>query len=277
MNAPVNRIKTMRAIALSTSFLLPFTLWSSPVLSEEDKKGWEQGAMVYLFAPAISGDTGVRNVTIPVDVSFSDILDSLQLGGFALYEARKDDQWSFIADVGYLQMYNKTAPVSNNVITVNTKTQLSQIVLEAMVGYKVIDYENPESFSGNVTVDLIGGARYNQLKLKLGADVSVLGFATSAERKKTVDWIDPIVGFKARYNPSKQSELTFYGDVGGFGVGSDLTWQIFAGYTYTFENDITLTGGYRALYMDYEEGSGTSYFSYDATYYGPMIGLGYRF
>ncbi|MEH6524821.1 MAG: hypothetical protein V7723_02015 [Sneathiella sp.] len=261
----------------SVSFLFASFFLLPAASSEEKAKNWEHEVKLYLYATAIEGDLGIRNVNVPLDVEFSDILDNLEFGTMGFYEARKDDQLSLMFDIAYLSLYNKQSPVSNNVVTVNAKAELSQLVVEALVGYKVIDFEDPDSFSGNVKVDLIGGARYNELNLSLGTAVSVLGFTSAAVRKKKVSWVDPIIGFRARFNPSEKSRLTLYGDIGGFGVGSNNTWQILASYAYLFDNNIEVTAGYRVLYMDYDEGSGADYFAYDATYSGPMIGIGYRF
>lgn len=258
------------------ALLLPTIFLSTPALAEEDT-GWQHEAVVYLFATAIDGDVGIRNIDVPVDIGFDDILDNLKFGAMGFYEARKDDQWSFIVDAAYLSLYSKQTPVSNNVVTVNAKAEMSQIVLEAMVGYKVLDHEDLASFYRKVQIDVIGGARYNQLDFSLSADASVLGLATAGERSKKIDWIDPIVGARARFNPSENVRVVLYGDVGGFGVGSDLTWQLLARVGYQFDNNLEVSAGYRVLYMDYEEGSGADYFSYDATYQGPVIGLGYKF
>jgi opacity protein-like surface antigen len=63
------------------------------------------------------------------------------------------------------------------------------------------------------------------------------------------------------------------GDVGGFGVGSDLTWQAFGGVSYDINETWSIKAGYRALATDYENGG----FRLDAVSHGPVVGLGVRF
>ncbi|MCZ6667532.1 MAG: hypothetical protein O6932_02545, partial [Gammaproteobacteria bacterium] len=58
---------------------------------------------IYLFASEVSGDVGIRNVTIDVDASFSEILDNLDLGFMGYFEHRRD-KWSFIGDLVYLKI-----------------------------------------------------------------------------------------------------------------------------------------------------------------------------
>ena len=70
------------------------------------------------------------------------------------------------------------------------------------------------------------------------------------------------------------------GDIGGFGVGSDITYNPIGtvGWDMTvFGNDATLHAGYRVLYQDYEDGSGADRFAYDVTTHGPMIGMNFQF
>ena len=65
-------------------------------------------------------------------------------------------------------------------------------------------------------------------------------------------------------------------NVGGFGVGSDFTWnaQAYLGYrTTVFGRQTTFLFGYRALYQDYHHHN----FEWDVTMHGPVIGTAVRF
>ncbi len=67
------------------------------------------------------------------------------------------------------------------------------------------------------------------------------------------------------------------GDVGGFGAGSDFSWQALA----TYNMKLCVTGGtvidgyfgYRALAVDYSEGS----YELDVVQHGPVMGLTMNF
>jgi hypothetical protein len=74
-------------------------------------------------------------------------------------------------------------------------------------------------------------------------------------------------------------ELQFLGDIGGFGVGSDLTWQLFAGYSFDFavwQSILHGLVGYRALAVDYSQDSGTNQDNFDLIVHGPVVGLSFR-
>jgi hypothetical protein len=94
-----------------------------------------------------------------------------------------------------------------------------------------------------------------------------------------LEWVDPFVGLRVRHQLAPGKELQFLGDVGGFGVGSDLTWQLFGGYSFDFAVwQSTLHGvvGYRALAVDYSQDSGASKNKLDLILHGPVVGLSFR-
>ena len=86
-------------------------------------------------------------------------------------------------------------------------------------------------------------------------------------------WVDPIVGMRARYNFTDRCYALARADVGGFGVGSDLTWQLYGGLGYQLTQHVAMELGYRHMYVDYTDGN----FSYDVSTSGVMLSLGYRF
>ena len=86
-------------------------------------------------------------------------------------------------------------------------------------------------------------------------------------------WIDPIVGFRARYNFTNHLYAVAKADIGGFGVGSDLTWQVFGALGYQFNQHWSTELGYKHLSVDYSKDG----FVYDAAMSGVFLGLTYTF
>ena len=84
-------------------------------------------------------------------------------------------------------------------------------------------------------------------------------------------------GLRGEFWVSDDVRLIGWGDYGGFGVGSESTWQLVFGASYLPSPNVELYAAYRILSFDYEEGSGADRLSLDLTYSGPMIGIGYRF
>jgi hypothetical protein len=99
-------------------------------------------------------------------------------------------------------------------------------------------------------------------------------------RSGTIDWVDPLVGGRVRLAIAPGHELFVRGDVGGFGVGSQFSWQAVGGYTfdYAVQNGITYSGliGYKALYADYAQGQGRRRYEFDMLQHGPVVGISLR-
>ncbi len=66
------------------------------------------------------------------------------------------------------------------------------------------------------------------------------------------------------------------GDIGGFGIGSDFSTQGLALIDWQPFKYVSFLAGYRALYQDYEDGSGADLFRFKATMHGPLIGINFR-
>ena len=94
---------------------------------------------------------------------------------------------------------------------------------------------------------------------------------------KSKGWFDPIVGARLWFPVSSSLDVILRGDVGGFGVGSDLTWQLSGHLRYAFSDSFSGLLGYRYFYMDYESGEGLNRFVYDMAIHGPTLGLSWGF
>ena len=141
--------------------------------------------------------------------------------------------------------------------------ELDQWMVEPTLSYRVSKYFEP-----------LAGVRYNHLSGELrGPGI----LPTPVMPTGTQDWWDPIVGANLSLPLGKRFSLNLRGDVGGFGVGSDLTWQVFPYLDWQFAKWGSLQLGYRWLYMDYETGSGASRFKYDMLNQGAQLGFTFHF
>jgi hypothetical protein len=64
-----------------------------------------------------------------------------------------------------------------------------------------------------------------------------------------------------------------YFDVGGFGVGSEITWQAAVTANYPATDNLFLSFGYRYLYLEYRDGRRV----FEGAMTGPVIGATWRF
>src|SRR5437762_4004468 len=86
-------------------------------------------------------------------------------------------------------------------------------------------------------------------------------------------WFDPYVGLRARYNFNKTYYTAVRGEIGGFGVGADLMWEVETVVGINLTRSIFTEIGYRALGGNYENND----FRFDAVMHGPQITTGITF
>ncbi len=98
-------------------------------------------------------------------------------------------------------------------------------------------------------------------------------------RSLSSTWVDPIIGAKAYYLPHKHWLIKGRFDIGGFGAGSDFSWQAYVGGGYKFNKTCSILLLYRGLGFDYKSGSLTNsnYFAMDVTLQGFVLDLLFNF
>jgi hypothetical protein len=139
---------------------------------------------------------------------------------------------------------------------------------------------NP-ALAGSAALDLLAGGRYWHQNVNASGFLSLPPFSKEIERSGSIDWVDPFVGARLRQQLARGVSLILRGDVGGFGTGSDFSWQVLATYNWrmsTFDGHV-IDGylGYRALSVDYSQGSGIKEYKYDVLMQGPVMGATLRF
>jgi hypothetical protein len=117
-------------------------------------------------------------------------------------------------------------------------------------------------------------ARVNQIKTQLSGQIaSTLKSQLDRSFDRTDDWFDPYIGLGARYNFSTAFYLTGKADVGGFGVGSDITTEVSGAFGCQITRNIFSEIGYRYLYTDYDSNG----LLYRVSTHGPELTLGLNF
>jgi hypothetical protein len=86
-------------------------------------------------------------------------------------------------------------------------------------------------------------------------------------------WFDPYVGLRGRYNFNKTYYTAVRGEIGGFGVGFDLMWEVETVVGINWTHSIFTEVGYRALGGNYENDN----FKFDVVMHGPQITTGITF
>jgi hypothetical protein len=124
-------------------------------------------------------------------------------------------------------------------------------LFELYGGYEVIDH-----------LSVVGGIRYTSVRL---------GYSASAGPSIDQDeqLLDPVVGLFYRPRLSKHWTAAINADVGGFGVGFDVSTSVSAVFTWRSGTWFGADVGYRALHMKKSDESD----SLETTFYGPVVGF----
>jgi hypothetical protein len=94
-----------------------------------------------------------------------------------------------------------------------------------------------------------------------------------------LEWVDPFIGGRLRHAFGSNQQLNIEADVGGFGVGSEFSWQVVATYGFDvncFGTPLHPVIGYRALAVDYSEDGPFGENALDFIQHGPVLGLNFR-
>lgn len=216
---------------------------------------WKHEFAPYLWGAAMSGQAGVGALAADVDMSFGDILDDLELGFMGTYRAT-GERYVINVDAIYMGLgATEKGPGG----ALKADIDMDQLALEVDGGYRVTE-----------RLTALAGLRYVDLSGKVAID-GPLGIQRSPEGG--ADWVDPVVGAIYAMPLGDRWSTSLRGDVGGFGVGSDFSWQAIATLRWQATPTIGVLAAYRYLSMDYESGRNADYFKYDVDSQGPALGV----
>lgn len=214
---------------------------------------WEYTLAPYLWGAGLDGSTGVGPLTSEIDLSFGDVLETLDGGLLTHFEASKG-RWTVLADGIYLDLGENFD---------NGRAEIQQTILELGGAYAVND-----------NFEALFGSRYTDIDVRLDRFGGIVVPDLRVDGSQS--WTDPFVG--GRFGSEINERWSFQGraDVGGFGVGSDLTWNAALLMLYEQSERVTWGLGYRVMDVDFED-DGAPRFTYDAQMPGLLLGVGFNF
>jgi len=236
----------------------------------EQSDGWQFIIEPYLMFPNMDGTSGIGLLPdTEVKSSARDIFNNLEIGSMLNAEASKG-KWHINSDVIYMNLEQK---IEEGIILVKGKINVKQFAWSMAGLYRLTPW-----------LDLGVGGTYNSMKLASSIEYKNLeGTTSKSSRKGSQSWFDPMLIARTHNQPGTKILYEFRGDIGGFGIGSDLAWQIQAYAGYRFSKLFQITAGYRWIGVDYEKTNtaeaiiDNNRFLYDMTTSGIVIRAGFNF
>lgn len=264
---------------------------------------WTFKFTTYTWLPWVTGDVAVKGRPLSVDASPDDIIGSLDWSGIpawmSYFEAR-NGRLALFNDINYSKLagsasFARVAQLRRATLELagQVEADYEQAVVEFGAAYEL--WSNGNVATGASAFDILGGGRYWYQNSSFSADLNatlnaagprgIVDLEVSRDRviakSGSVDWIDPFIGARVRYQMAPGQLVVVRGDVGGFDIGSDFTWHAIGTYEFKlFERagyDFDAYIGYKALSVDYSEGSGNGQYRFDALQHGPVLGGTLRF
>jgi hypothetical protein len=248
----------MRRFVPAAALVAVLTLLAPAAHAQEAAGAWRQTLSLYGMGAAIDGDAQIGDLSLPVDLSISDVLSSLKMGAMGTYRI-ENDKWSFEGDLTFMNLgFNESGERGR----VAGDLDIEQFTFMATAGRRLTP-----------RLEALVSLAY----FDVSADLEVAVLQIRRQASRNASWVDPLVGLNYVIPFADKWSYSLRGDIGGFGVGSDLTWQVMTLFRRQNTERFGWYVGYRALAYDYEDGSGASFQRYDLTQQGPMAGIAISF
>jgi hypothetical protein len=207
--------------------------------------GWHTRVMPYLWVPSIYGEgSDPEDPEDPADVDDASVLDYL------------DGVFMIAAETGPAD-----GPLRIGVDSAWVAFEDTRRASTLGVDGTVVELQMLARIPASVDIDVYAGGRYVDLELE--AESAIASPAIGR------DWWDPFVGLRLASPPGETLRGWISADIGGFGVGSDLSFELQAEVAWAFHDHLALTAGWRLLDVDYaDEG-----FRLDVQLRGYYLGL----
>jgi len=223
--------------------------------------GWEFAVTPYLWMSGTKVDINTpQGEDIKVDASFIDILGDLKFAMMGAFEA-KHGRFVSVQDLMYLSL-GSSADGHIGPVPIDADVDEKLLTTTHLFGYRVVD-------DGPMFVDVFAGGRITSIKVDLDIDTPLQSFDRSSKKTQ----FGPVIASRVRFPLGGSWGAGIYGDLGGFGVGADISWQLLGTIQYDLSDRWRLSAGWRHFYAKQTKNDFDVHMKLD----GPILGVTYRF
>ncbi len=226
-----------------------------------DTTKWTFAFTPYLWAATTRGEIETpQGETVRIKQTFRDALKDLKFAALGTFEARHK-HFIIVTDLIYLNL-GSSASARLGPIPLKSNVDLKLLSSTNMIGYRVLDRDL-------MFLDVFAGARIT--REELGIDLT--GPNRNFERDFSKTSVGPVLASRFRAPLGGRWGAALYGDIGGFGVSSDFSWQLMGNVQYDLSRHWRFAAGWRHYSVrDKRRG-----FDVHLRFDGPVAGVTYRF
>ena len=221
-------------------------------------------ATPYVWLPWVSSTVRPSNTAIPSASSTTDpgtLYNQLTWVPFTGSAEFRDGPYGVLLD--YMHTPLKTGANTRNILFSGATAGLTEDIGTAMFLYR--PFIQPDQY-----IDVGLGVRAWGVAGSINLNGGLL---PAFNASSGLSWADPMIGVRYHRDLGNGFGATAYGDIGGFGAGAHIDWQLVGTIDYTLNSWIELHGGFRSLNFNY---SGPRA-DFNANMYGPILSATFRF
>ena len=237
------RLTRLILLAVSVTALLP-----ARSLADGD---WDFKVAPYLWTMAIRGKLGPAARPASINMDSGDVSSFADAGFTGMGEVTYRDNWTLLGDIMILKLSQDGITPTGDPVSLKTDLDIYTLAAAKRVGK---------------AIDLYAGARW------YGVD-STASIPGGPSLSGETSFVDPVIGIRLAGTVSEKVGIKLTTDFGGFGVGSEISWQVVGSMHYAFSETWSGIIGYRALDVDYSDSDAVVALGLK----GILLGLGISF
>lgn len=232
-------------------------------------RAWE--IMPYAWFTGIEGTMTIKGELQGIDASLAEVWDNSNAGGSFRCETWKGGN-GFCLDLFHVNLTGEFGDDVNRYIPASSIFFVDVAYNHHLGSTPVYSHQKVKDTRETryLSVGVLAGLRYFHLK-------NTLEQSDEENLEQTGQFIDPIVGGYVHYRMARALTIAASADIGGFGIGSNFTWNAWVRVDVRLADWCWLNAMGRAFDIDYEDGSGEDRLGLNARIAGPALGAIFRF
>jgi hypothetical protein len=261
------------------SIAAPGSPAAEPAAASGDR--WTYSLTPYVWAGGMRSATTLEGGSQHARETLGGLVSDFEFALMAHAEARRGRFFAF----GEVVWADVTADIagarraSGKFPTVDGEVDVAQVLAMLAAGWRFLEVPlDCNDRSKLLALELYGAVRYSAARVDVDAARTPAGGPTRQfDADSSVDWWDPLLGVRVRAGVVHALDLLARAEYGGFGVGSERTALLMAGFDWMLAGSTSLEAGWAVSAFRYQEGSGRGRFALTEKMSGPYLALTLRF